>query len=276
VENPLKRFSTALLMLGLALSNSAVNAGNKQETVNPYQLNIAGQTDYKLVSTQSKLRAQPLPQPPLPEQLQAKPFAKEIESAARASELDPILVHALIHVESRHHHEALSNKGAVGLMQVLPETALRFGVSNPGKPEQNLLAGTRYLRSLLDMFDQRVDLALAAYNAGEGAVIKYKREIPPYPETQHYVPSVLEKYEEWRPPKRKLLTNYLPGTVLDAKAVAKARPAAIDYPPARPAINAGEKVVVIDNAEPEKPLLLESVLDKAECFEPCPGGEISR
>ena len=104
-------------------------------------------------------------------------------------------------------------------MQVLPETALRFGVSKAGNPEANLAAGTRYLRSLLDRFDQRLDLALAAYNAGEGAVMKYRNQIPPYPETQHYVPAVMGKYEAWRE-ITPIRINYLSGTELDPKAVA--------------------------------------------------------
>lgn len=128
-----------------------------------------------------------------------KPYAKEIAAAAREANLDPALVHAVIHVESAYRADAVSEKGAVGLMQVLPDTARRFGIDDLRDPKANLKAGTRYLRLLLDLFDQRADLALAAYNAGEGAVLKHARRIPPYPETQRYVPAVLGHLEASRP-----------------------------------------------------------------------------
>ena len=186
---------------------------------NPYKLNLPGKAgDYRLNGAPGKTQDRQ-PEAAVSPELEKKPYAKEIETAARANNLDPALVHALIHVESRHNAGALSNKGAVGLMQVLPETAQRFGVRNPASAQANLNAGTRYLRNLLDMFDERVDLALAAYNAGEGAVMRYGNHIPPYRETLHYVPAVLEKYEEWRISEHKEII-YLPGTRLDPKAVA--------------------------------------------------------
>ena len=224
MEAPLKLRLGRTLLISLLTLPVTVNAQSKAKNSNPYQLTIAGQTDYMLISSQSRLRTKTLINPTVPAQLSVKPYAREIEAAARASELDPVLVHALIHVESRHQSSALSNKGAVGLMQVLPETALRFGIQDPENPGQNLLAGTRYLRSLLDMFDQRVELALAAYNAGEGAVLKYGNEIPPYAETQHYVPAVLDKYEEWRPGKQRVTIRYMPGTRLDLKSLKSSAP----------------------------------------------------
>lgn len=144
------------------------------------------------------------------------PFAREVEAASREARLDPALVHALIHVESRHQPKAVSPKGAVGLMQVLPETALRFGVRKPEQSvEANLRAGTLYLNSLMRQFDGRIDLVLAAYNAGEGAVVSHKNSIPPYAETRSYVPAVLAKYEEWRDPRSTAVRHeYLPGTRL--------------------------------------------------------------
>ena len=133
------------------------------------------------------------------DKLANQPFAKEIELAAAAAALDPALVHAVIYVESRYRHNAVSPKGAIGLMQLLPDTAARYGVKDPAKsPQLNLKAGTLYLRDLLRMFDNRMDLALAAYNAGEGAVLRYARQIPPYRETQMYVRAVLAKYQEWQ------------------------------------------------------------------------------
>lgn len=145
--------------------------------------------------------------------LPSGPYAEEIASAAAAAGVDPALVHAVIQVESAYRADAVSNKGALGLMQLMPATALRFGTADASDPKGNLRAGTRYLRALLDLFDQRIDLALAAYNAGEGAVLSHAGNIPPYPETQRYVPAVLERLNEWHstPANR---TEYLAGTRL--------------------------------------------------------------
>jgi soluble lytic murein transglycosylase-like protein len=127
--------------------------------------------------------------------LAGQPFSNEIALAAHATSLDPSLVHAVIYVESRYQHAAISPKGAVGLMQVLPDTAARYGLRDAVHlPKANIKAGTLYLRDLMVMFDNRLDLVLAAYNAGEGAVKKYARQIPPYPETRHYVKAVMAKY----------------------------------------------------------------------------------
>ena len=127
------------------------------------------------------------------------PFSGKIEIAAAEVGIDPALVHAVIYVESRHNPEARSPKGAMGLMQVIPETAARYGIHDAGESiSNNLAAGTRYLRNLLNIFDNRIDLALAAYNAGEQAVLRHGHRIPPYSETKRYVPAVLTKYEEFR------------------------------------------------------------------------------
>ncbi len=107
--------------------------------------------------------------------------------------LDPKLVKAVIQVESGYNHKALSNKGAMGLMQLMPDTASLFNVRNAFDPEENLRAGTRYLRQLLDRFAGRVELALAGYNAGPGAVEKHKG-VPPYAETRDYVKQVMMLY----------------------------------------------------------------------------------
>lgn len=221
----MKRCAALALCLTICGSQANAQAHTKgsPKAENPYKLHLPGQADYHLASAPFCLQArQSAPQQPVSPELKAKPHASEIEAAARANNLDPALVHALIHVESRHNAHALSNKGAVGLMQVLPETAQRFGVGNMTSAQANLSAGTRYLRSLLDLFDQRLDLALAAYNAGEGAVLRHKNQIPPYHETQLYVPAVLSKYDEWQPTKSKA-TLYLPGTQLDSKTLARFR-----------------------------------------------------
>jgi len=108
--------------------------------------------------------------------------------------VDPYLVYCVMHQESRFGSTATSYKGAQGLMQLMPGTAARYGVTNSYDPAQNIQAGTRYLRDLLRLFNGRVDLALAGYNAGEGAVMKYGNKIPPYRETQNYVRTIGTRY----------------------------------------------------------------------------------
>jgi soluble lytic murein transglycosylase-like protein len=129
------------------------------------------------------------------------PFAAMVAAAATEQQLDPALLHAIIHVESRHNPEAVSPKGAIGLMQVLPETARRMGVDSISTPAANINAGARYMRFLLDIFGKDVLLALAAYNAGENAVIRYGNQIPPYPETLVYVPAFITAYHQLRKQK---------------------------------------------------------------------------
>jgi soluble lytic murein transglycosylase-like protein len=111
--------------------------------------------------------------------------------------LDPHLVSALVFVESRGQVKARSPKGALGLMQIMPGTGKRYGVHSTTAlldPATNVETGVRYLRDLMAMFPGRTDLVLAAYNAGEGAVIRYGRRIPPYAETQAYVRNILARY----------------------------------------------------------------------------------
>jgi soluble lytic murein transglycosylase-like protein len=165
-----------------------------------------------------------------------RPFAAQIDRAALEASLDPALVHAVIFVESRYNPTARSPKGALGLMQVMPQTASRYGIRNVARSvEVNLRAGTRYLADLMQQFGGRLDLVLAAYNAGENAVIRHLG-IPPYLETRRYVPAVLSKYEEWRdvPPAAEpppapvaapaaVRVEYVAGTRLDSLNVASAR-----------------------------------------------------
>lgn len=192
----------------------------------PYQL----AEEYQSMPKRARPQAEPSIQREVSAELAGKPFSKEIEVAARRAALDSALVHAIIHVESRHQHKAVSPKGAIGLIQVLPETAARYGITNPGRsPQANLTAGTLYMRDLMQMFDEQLDLVLAAYNAGEGAVQRHANRIPPYRETQSYVRAVLAKYGEWRRASGKMEdveaqrnmtgnrapVEYLPGTRLN-------------------------------------------------------------
>ena len=121
-------------------------------------------------------------------------LAPLIERAAAASQLLPALIHAVVRAESAYRSDAISSKGAVGLMQLMPGTAERYGVDDRHDPAQNLRGGSTYLRDLLQMFDNDLQLALAAYNAGENAVIRYGNKIPPYQETQNYVRKVIGFY----------------------------------------------------------------------------------
>lgn len=118
----------------------------------------------------------------------SRPYSDIIDTVAEREGVDPRLVHAVIQVESAYQAQARSRKGAMGLMQLMPDTARRYSVRNAYDPGANIEAGIRHLKSLLDRFE--LSLALAAYNAGEAAVERF-RGIPPYPETQNYVRQVL-------------------------------------------------------------------------------------
>jgi soluble lytic murein transglycosylase-like protein len=125
-------------------------------------------------------------------------YAVHIQEAARVNNLDPALLHAVIRAESGYNPGAISPKGAVGLMQLMPETARRYSVRNRWDPLQNIHGGARYLSDLLRLFNNDLRLAVAAYNAGEQAVMKHGNRIPPYAETMAYVPRVLTYYRKYR------------------------------------------------------------------------------
>lgn len=122
-----------------------------------------------------------------------------VEAIAATQSLPPQLVHSVIKVESNYNPLAVSRKGAQGLMQLMPETARRFGVENAFDPADNIQGGTRYLKYLLDLYKGDYSLALAAYNAGEGAVEKYGT-VPPYPETLNYLVQVGRQLQKSLPP----------------------------------------------------------------------------
>lgn len=117
-----------------------------------------------------------------------------IVDSSRRYGIDPLLIYAQMHQESSFKLKATSYKGASGLMQLMPATARRLGVTNIYEPKQNIEGGVKYMRMLLDMFGQDVNLALAGYNAGEGAVMKYGNSIPPYNETREYVRRISARY----------------------------------------------------------------------------------
>lgn len=126
---------------------------------------------------------------------QALPFSQAVSLAAATTSLEPALLHAVMMVESNNNPMAVSRRGARGLMQLMPATAKRYAVTNPHDPGQNIAAGAQYLQALQHRFNGDTRLALAAYNAGPTAVIKAGFRIPPFSETQQYVPRVMQLYQ---------------------------------------------------------------------------------
>lgn len=164
----------------------------------------AGVTHFSNVPTDARYRLM-LASPPDPAQSQEKggdgrwlkrshAFDSLIDRAASEATVRPQLVRAIIVVESAFNPKAVSRRGAAGLMQLLPKTARRYGAKNVFDPEQNITAGTRYLRDLMSRYGDNLELVLAAYNAGEDAVERYGKQVPPFAETRQYVPAVLRIY----------------------------------------------------------------------------------
>jgi soluble lytic murein transglycosylase-like protein len=157
-----------------------------------YRLFIATNKEPDAVTSSFHNRYRPYPR------TDRKKYHAHIMAAARAFSLEPALIHAVISAESGYNPLARSAKGAKGLMQLMPGTAKRYGVDNPLDPEQNIHGGAAYLSYLLKLFGNDLNLALAAYNAGEGTVMEYGNRIPPYQETKQYVPKVLSYYKKYK------------------------------------------------------------------------------
>lgn len=131
-----------------------------------------------------------------PELITGQPYAELIAAAAKANDVPEALLHAVVRAESRYDPNARSTAGALGLMQLMPDTARELGVTNALDPAANLNGGARYLKRLMKLFDNDIALAVAAYNAGPDAVLSRGRVIPPFAETQRYVPNVLKHYRK--------------------------------------------------------------------------------
>jgi soluble lytic murein transglycosylase-like protein len=165
-----------------------------------FSLLLAGPPDAAGVQAAGKLTAVVKPVAPLSLANlldRARRYDHLVDHAARESKLDAHLLHAVIAAESAYDAAALSPKGAVGMMQLMPATARRYGVADSLDARQNIHGGARYLADLLRLFNNDTGLALAAYNAGENAVLRNGRKIPPYRETEVYVPRVLSLYRHF-------------------------------------------------------------------------------
>jgi soluble lytic murein transglycosylase-like protein len=155
--------------------------------------NVPNDARYELVLAESGANAQTPAPLSFPGRGRER-YALMVSHAAADTGLPESLLHAVIKAESNYNADAVSPKGAVGLMQLMPETARRYGVLDARDPAANVLGGARYLKNLLAQFDADLALALAAYNAGPGAVMRSRRAVPPFAETRRYVPRVLELY----------------------------------------------------------------------------------
>jgi len=193
-------FLAALTIAAAPASAARANSEYKLQLhdAREYRLRDTGE-DYRLLApwrVEKRLPAALAPNT----RLLGKPFHEQIAAAARTHGIDSALVHAVIAAESNYQSAAVSPKGAIGLMQVLPETGARYGVlrTTLAKPEPNIRTGTRYLAELLQLFNGNLELALAGYNAGEQAVIRYGHRIPPFAETRAYVARVLRIYRDLR------------------------------------------------------------------------------
>lgn len=197
VETPKPQVATASARNGLRAKRSVAtspdsNAGNLRATVMPTVMS------FESVSTSgvaSSLRGFTTGSPEVDGYI--------IESAQR-NKLDPLLLYSIMHQESSFKRRAISHKGARGLMQLMPGTAARFGVTNIFDPKQNIEGGARYVNFLINRFKGDLALTLAGYNAGEGAVDKYGWRVPPYAETQEYVRRISHRYKLMRDPNAAL------------------------------------------------------------------------
>ncbi len=177
--------------------------------------NVPTDTRYSVMIPEAKQAVPAVPSEAVQASIMASKvqYDSMVDEVARTYGLESALLHAVISVESQYSPKAVSKKGAMGLMQLMPVVARHYGVADPLDPKQNLHGGAKHLRHLLHKFKNDRSLALAAYNAGEGRVAKYGNHIPPYRETTDYVPRVLGFYREYKKPSRQLLPQSVSGVV---------------------------------------------------------------
>lgn len=168
----------------------------------PFVQPLPGQKQKSAKAKRTSLHKKPLANDVVGSEDRSLRFSQQIRIVSSAFNIDPLLLHAMAHVESRHNPQAISPDGAIGLMQVMPATARRFGMENPDyqlfDPMENLVVSSLYLRVLHRHFGNDLPLVLAAYNAGENAVIRHGRKVPPYRETKEYVRKVMGYYFQLR------------------------------------------------------------------------------
>jgi soluble lytic murein transglycosylase-like protein len=184
----------AFVALGATVANAAIFAFTDEQGVVHYS-NVPADARYRDLSAQFGLSTPQVSEATL---RKAERYSGLIERAARASHIEPALVRAVMVAESGCDPRALSKKGAQGLMQLMPATARQYGARDVFDPEENIRAGSRYLRDLADRYKNDMHLVLAAYNAGPAAVEQSGGAIPPLKETTEYVPRVLEIYRHLR------------------------------------------------------------------------------
>src|SRR3989338_4872243 len=191
----------ALAMIGLCLASPAWSDiyiySTGDGTVNLSNVPTGSHYAVMLPAQQEARPATDIYKPPLKLANKVQ-YDRIVAEIAHTYGLDSALLHAVISVESRYSPNAVSRKGAAGLMQLMPGTAKQYGVTDSFDPVQNLHGGARHLQYLLKIFNNDISLALAAYNAGEGSVAKHGNRIPPFRETAKYVPQVLGFYQRYQ------------------------------------------------------------------------------
>ena len=195
----LRLFLAAALLLCSGLARADIYRSLDPETPTKYTNTLPTEGRWELYLKETPV---PIPEVPVDERRQSavdgrSRYASQIQAAATAHNVEAALIRAVIAVESGYNPSAVSRAGAVGLMQLMPGTAKRYNVADSRDPEQNIHGGAQYLRDLLRMFNNNLHLAIAAYNAGEQAVMKYGNRIPPYRETVAYVPKVMKLYKQY-------------------------------------------------------------------------------
>jgi soluble lytic murein transglycosylase-like protein len=183
----------AAVLLPLASAGLRMGAGDASPSTEFIQLSVADQAPGR-----AWCALPPREGPLVPYGVDLPGISRMVDRASRASGVEGPLLHAMIMAESSYDPTAMSPAGAVGLMQLMPETARRFGVRDIHDPEQNVYGGARYMKYLLEKFDGDKELAIAAYNSGENAVIRAGNRVPPHPETVAFVPKVIDYYRRFQ------------------------------------------------------------------------------